>query len=159
MQNVTEIPNFILIQEKLVPILFSDRVHRYSGIGSLIWASLPFFREIFHSFFSGIFVINLCYIIRGISIFHIIREISLFPPVYYPDPATINWFLDISVLTWTSWYCIGHLGTQYWTVRNLDETIRYWPQLFGTYCQYFCTSSSLIYDPKVNGYVFLIVPV
>jgi hypothetical protein len=26
-------------------------------------------------------------------------------------------------------------------------------------CQYFCTSSSLIYDPKVDGYVFLIVPV
>jgi hypothetical protein len=34
-----------------------------------------------------------------------------------------------------------------WTFRDLDETIRYWPQLFGTYliCQYFCTSSSLIY--------------
>ena len=26
-------------------------------------------------------------------------------------------------------------------------------------CQYFCTSSSSIYDPKVDGYVFLIVPV
>jgi hypothetical protein len=26
-------------------------------------------------------------------------------------------------------------------------------------CQYFCTSSYLIYDPKVDGYVFLIVPV
>jgi hypothetical protein len=44
-------------------------------------------------------------------------------------------------------YWIGHLGTRYWTFRDLDETIRYWPQLFGTYliCQYFCTSSSLIY--------------
>ena len=26
-------------------------------------------------------------------------------------------------------------------------------------CQYLCTSSSSIYDPKVDGYVFLIVPV
>jgi hypothetical protein len=44
----------------------------------------PFFREkkIPRFFFLfGIFVINLCYIIR---------EISLFPPVYYPAPATIN---------------------------------------------------------------------
>ena len=31
--------------------------------------------------FFFLFVINLCYIIR---------EISLFPPVYYPAPATIN---------------------------------------------------------------------
>ena len=60
--------------------------------------------------------------------------------------------LDISVLTWTS---------RYWTVQDLDETI------FGTYhnclvlinCQYFCSSSSLIYDPKVDRYVFLIMPV
>jgi hypothetical protein len=61
--------------------------------------------------------------------------------------------LDISVP--------GHFGTRYWTVRDLDETI------FGTdhiclvliNCQYFCTSSSLIYDPKVDRYVFLIIPV
>ena len=60
--------------------------------------------------------------------------------------------LDISVLTWTY---------RYSTVRDLDET------LFGTdhnclvliNCQYFCTSSSLIYDSKVDRYVFLIIPV
>ena len=49
------------------------------------------------------------------------------------------------------------LGTRYWTIRDLDETIRYCLVLIN--CQYFCTSSSLIYDPKVDGYVFLIVPV
>ena len=26
-------------------------------------------------------------------------------------------------------YWIRHLGTRYWTVRDLDETIRYWPHL------------------------------
>ena len=40
----------------------------------------PFFFPVFYFLF-GIFVINLCYIIR---------EISLFPPVYYPVPATFN---------------------------------------------------------------------
>ena len=73
--------------------------------------------------------------------------------------------MDISVLG------TGHFGTDldisvlgtvwYWTVRDLDETI------FGTdhNClvlinwQYFCTSSSLTYDPKVDRYVFLIIPV
>jgi hypothetical protein len=42
-----------------------------------------------------------------------------------------------------------------------------WMRQFGTdhnclvliNCQYFCTSSSLMYDLKVDGYVFLIVPV
>jgi hypothetical protein len=62
---------------------------------------------------------------------------------------------------WTFRYWPGHLGTRYWTVRDLDETI------FGTdhnclvliNCQYVCTSSSLIYDSKVDRYVFLIIPV
>jgi hypothetical protein len=53
---------------------------------------------------------------------------------------------------WTFQYWPGHLGTRYWTVRDLDETI------FGTdhnclvliNCQYFCTSSFLIYDPRNN---------
>jgi hypothetical protein len=53
--------------------------HKYSGIGSPLFSwkkNSPLFFFLF-----GIFVINLCYIIR---------EISLFPPVYYPAPATIN---------------------------------------------------------------------
>jgi hypothetical protein len=59
--------------------------------------------------------------------------------------------------------CRTVLFLRYWTVRDLDETI------FGTdhnclvliNCQYFCisTCSSLIYDPKVDRYVFLIIPV
>ena len=53
----------------------------------------PFFRKkkfpVFFFLF-GICVINLCYINRDISLFHIIREISLFPQVYYPAPATTN---------------------------------------------------------------------
>ena len=63
--------------------------------------------------------------------------------------------LDISVP--------GHFGTDLdiSVLGDLDETI------FGTdhNClvlinyQYFCTSSSLIYDPKVDRYVFLIIPV
>ena len=46
--------------------------------------------------------------------------------------------LDISVLTWTS---------RYWTVRDLDETIFLTDHncLVLINCQYFCTSSSLIY--------------
>jgi hypothetical protein len=51
-------------------------------------------------------------------------------------------YLNISVLTWTFRYWPGHLGTQYWKVRDLDETI------FGTdhnclvliNCQYFSSS-------------------
>jgi hypothetical protein len=95
-----------------------------------------------------------------------------------PQPATAR-ILDISVPgqlgTWRFRYWLGHLGTRYWTfrywpghlstrhwtVRDLDETI------FGTdyNClvlinwQYFCTSSSLIFGPKVDRYVFLIIPV
>ena len=69
--------------------------------------------------------------------------------------------LDISVLTWTSRYSVLDISVLTWTVRDLNETI------FGTdyncllliNCQYFCTSSSLIYDPKVDRYVFLIIPV
>ena len=67
--------------------------------------------------------------------------------------------LDISVP--------GHFGT------DLDISVLgtgqfgTWMRQFGTdhnclvliNCQYFGTSSSLIYDPKVDGYVFLIVPV
>ena len=61
-------------------------------------------------------------------------------------PGHFGTDLDISVL-----------GTRYWTVRDLDEII------FGTdhNCLVLinCTSSSLIYDPKVDRYVFLIIPV
>ena len=73
-----------------------------------------------------------------------------------------TWFkriLDISVP--------GHFGT------DLDISVLgtgqfgTWMRQFGTdhnclvliNCQYFCTSSSLIYDSKVDRYVFLIVTV
>jgi hypothetical protein len=79
------------------------------------------------------------------------RILDISVPGHFGTDLDIS-VLDISVLTWTS---------RYWTVRDLDETI------FGTdhNClvlinwQYFCTSSSLIYDPKVDRYVFLIIPV
>ena len=68
------------------------------------------------------------------------------------------WLGHLGTRYWIFRYWPGHLGTRYWTVRDLelDETI------FGTdhnclvliNCQYFCTSSSLIYDPKVDRYVF-----
>ena len=50
-------------------------------------------------------------------------------------------YLDISVLTWTSRYSV------LWTVRDLDETIFLTDHncLVLINCQYFCTSSSLIY--------------
>ena len=51
--------------------------------------------------------------------------------------------LDISVLG------TGQFGTWSW-MRQYSVLIN---------CQYFCTSSSLIYDPKVDRYVFLIIPV
>jgi hypothetical protein len=91
------------------------------------------------------------------------------PTSYGKNPRYLGtwtaWYMDISVLG------TGHFGTDldisvlgtvwYWTVRDLDETI------FGTdhnclvliIWQYFCTSSSLTYDPKVDRYVFLIIPV
>ena len=93
----------------------------------------------------------------------------------HPIPTTFNqrnprhlgtwtfryWLGHLGTRYWTFLYWPGHLGTPYWTVRDLDETI------FGTdhnclvliNCQYFCTSSSLIYNPKVDRYVFLIIPV
>ena len=71
------------------------------------------------------------------------------------------WILDISVPgqlgTWTFRYWPGHLGTRYWTVRDMDETI------FGTdhnclaliNCQYFCTSSSLIHIWPKRGSIWV----
>jgi hypothetical protein len=50
-------------------------------------------------------------------------------------------------------YWPGHLGTRYWTVRDLDETIFLTDHncLVLINCQYFCTSSSLIYrDVQVS---------
>ena len=52
--------------------------------------------------------------------------------------------LDISVLG------TGQFGTIFGTDHNCLVLI---------ICQYFCTSSSLIYDPKVDRYLFLIIPV
>ena len=85
----------------------------------------------------------------------------------YLDISVLTWtsqYLDISVLTWTSRYSVLDISVLTWTVRDLDETI------FGRLgtdhnclvlinCQYFCTSSSLIYDPKVDRYEFWIIPV
>ena len=74
-----------------------------------------------------------------------------------PGTRTFRYWLGhLGTRYWTFRYWPGYLGTRYWTVRDLDETI------FGTdhnclvliNCQYFCTSSSLIYDPKVDRYVF-----
>ena len=48
--------------------------------------------------------------------------------------------LDFSVLG------TGHFGTDHNCLVLIN-------------CQYFCTSSSLIYDSKVDRYVFLIIPV
>jgi hypothetical protein len=69
----------------------------------------------------------------------------------------IIWILDISVLTWTvgteldiSVLSTGQFGTwmrQFGTDHNCLVLIN---------CQYFCTSNSLIYDPKVDEYAFLI---
>ena len=64
----------------------------------------------------------------------------------YLDISVLTWtsrysVLDISVLTWTSRYSV------LWTVRDLDETIFLTDHncLVLINCQYFCTSSSLIY--------------
>jgi RNA recognition motif-containing protein len=59
-----------------------------------------------------------------------------------------------NLVTWTSLYSVldssGLDETQFGTDHNCLVLIN---------CQYFCTSSSLIYDPKVDRYVFLIIPV
>ena len=58
-------------------------------------------------------------------------------------PGHFGTDLDISVLTWTSRYSV------------LDSSGLGWDNcLVLINCQYFCTSSSLIYDPKVNRCVF-----
>ena len=60
-----------------------------------------------------------------------------FRQVLNPNPRHLG--------TWTSRYWLGHLGTRYWTVRALDETIFLTDHncLVLVNCQYFCTSSSL----------------
>jgi hypothetical protein len=65
------------------------------------------------------------------------------------NPRHLGTDLDISVLG------TGHFGTDLdISVLGTDHNC-----LVLINCQYLCTSSYLIYDPKVDGYVFLIVPV
>ena len=59
------------------------------------------------------------------------------------NPRHLGTDLDISVLG------TGHFRTIFETDHNCLVLIN---------CQYFCTSSSLIYDPKVDRYEFLIIP-
>jgi hypothetical protein len=59
------------------------------------------------------------------------------------NPRHLGTDLDISVLG------TGHFRTIFDTDHNCLVLIN---------CQYFCTSSSLIYDPKVDRYEFLIIP-
>jgi hypothetical protein len=61
----------IIIRVNSIPQVLGDRIPPF-----FVKKNVPVFFFLF-----GIFVINLCYIIR---------EISLFLPVYYPAPATIN---------------------------------------------------------------------
>ena len=104
------------------------------------------------------------------------RKYSFFPRTIRdwnalpPGVATAN---PRHLGTWTFRYWLGLLGTEHfgtdldisvlgngqfetWMRQYSVLTTNVWYLLI---CQYFYTSSSLIYDPKVDRYVFLIIPV
>ena len=63
------------------------------------------------------------------------------------------WLGHLGTRSWTFRYWPGHLGTGYWTVRDLDETIFLTDHncLVLINCQYFCTSTVVLYRPAVEN--------